>query len=65
VKAPVLVVHGTDDRVVPISHGRALASAGQGGDREVRWISGAGHELADHPEAGSSVAEFFARTLAT
>jgi len=63
VLAPVLIVHGMDDDVVPLDHAKALASAAQGGDREVHWIPGAGHDLSDDPSAGGRVADFFARTL--
>ena len=38
--APLLVVHGTDDRVAPFAMGRAIAEAGRG---ELIRIEGAGH----------------------
>ncbi|HJQ96921.1 MAG TPA: alpha/beta fold hydrolase [Candidatus Polarisedimenticolaceae bacterium] len=63
VEAPVLIVHGTEDRVVPIGHAHALASAPQAGEREVHWVPGGGHELADDPETGRRISEFFARTV--
>ena len=64
VRVPVLIVHGREDRVVPIAHAEALASAAQGGEREVHWIEGAGHDLSEDPTAGDRVSEFFGRTLA-
>jgi alpha-beta hydrolase superfamily lysophospholipase len=63
IEAPVLIVHGTDDRVVPIAHAQALASARQAGQREVHWVPGGGHELTDDPETGRRISRFFARTV--
>ena len=52
VACPVLIVHGTDDRVVPCAHGRALYAALQGRPHHVdyppRWLPGRGHN--DMPE---------------
>ena len=42
VHAPVLLVQGTADEVVPFSHGRALFAAASEPKRAV-WIEGAGH----------------------
>lgn len=63
VRVPVLIVHGTEDRVVPLAHAEALASAAQGGEREVHWVAGAGHDLSEDASAGDRVSEFFRRTL--
>lgn len=41
VTAPLLVVHGEDDRIAPIAMGRAVAAAGQA--REFLALEGAGH----------------------
>lgn len=46
VHCPVIVFHGTDDRLVPPDMGRQVAqavAAGQGGRTELVWIEGAGH----------------------
>ena len=43
VGAPVLVVHGDADDIVPIRYGRALFEAAQE-PKEAAWISGGGHE---------------------
>ncbi len=43
-QVPILVLHGTRDRVVPIAHGRALAAKG-GADVTFREIQGASHYL--------------------
>ncbi|MBW3534029.1 MAG: alpha/beta hydrolase [Gemmatimonadetes bacterium] len=42
VEAPVLVVHGTDDRVIPFSHGRRLHAAAREPKRFLP-VEGAGH----------------------
>jgi alpha/beta superfamily hydrolase len=46
---PVLIVHGTEDEVVPLVDARALADAA--GDVELRVLSGAGHRLRHDPRA--------------
>ena len=46
---PLLLVHGTDDDVVPVLDARALADCH--GDAELRVISGAGHNLRHDPRA--------------
>ena len=47
---PLLIVHGTEDDVVPIAEARALADAA-GGQAELRTITGAGHRLRHDPRA--------------
>ena len=48
VAAPVLVVHGLEDRVVPARFGKALFEAAVE-PKTARWLEGAGHnDLADH-----------------
>ncbi len=42
VHAPVLVMHGTTDAVIPISHGRRLYDAASN-PKQALWIEGAGH----------------------
>ena len=42
VRAPVLVVHGTEDEVIPFSHGRRLFEAAPEPKRRL-WVEGAGH----------------------
>jgi len=42
VRAPVLVIHGTDDEVIPASHGRSLYEAA-GQPKQALWIEGAHH----------------------
>ena len=43
VGAPVLIVHGDADKIVPIPYGRALFEAAQE-PKEAAWIQGGGHE---------------------
>jgi hypothetical protein len=47
-KAPVLIVHGTEDRVVPIDHGEALFEVAPEPKRLVRLQGGAHTDLFDH-----------------
>ncbi len=42
VRCPVLVIHGTDDEVIPIWHGRKLYNAAPGPKRHL-WIEGGKH----------------------
>jgi len=46
---PLLVLHGSDDDVVPVFDARVLADAH--GDAELRIIDGAGHHLRHDPRA--------------
>ena len=66
VHAPVLVVHGTDDEVIPVSHGRRLYEAA-GQPKQALWIDGAHHN--DVPLVGStrywSALTAFGRQVAT
>ena len=47
---PVLIVHGSDDEVVPLMDARALADAADG-EVELRVLTGAGHRLRHDPRA--------------
>ncbi|HEY7874157.1 MAG TPA: alpha/beta fold hydrolase [Actinomycetota bacterium] len=61
VRVPVLVVHGTEDDVVPVDHGQRL---GDLSDRaEVRIIEGAGHQLRQLPEVVDQVDEWLRARL--
>jgi pimeloyl-ACP methyl ester carboxylesterase len=58
VVAPTLVVHGTEDRIVPIDNGRALAELISGARLHV--ADDAAHMLAtDAPQADAEVSRFF------
>ena len=60
---PVLVIHGTDDRIVPVRHARRLAEAGP--TAELVELDGGDHNdmRTTHPEIDRLVIEFFRRTL--
>lgn len=53
IRAPVLVLHGTADTLVPVSHGVGLAGASQ--NATFITIPGAGHELAYLPAAQTTI----------
>ena len=42
VHAPILVIHGTDDEVIPLSHGRRLYEAARQ-PKQAFWVEGAHH----------------------
>lgn len=42
VKAPVLIIHGDKDKIIPISHGQALFSAARSPKVKL-WVKGGGH----------------------
>ena len=42
VRAPILVIHGTEDEVIPVSHGRRLYEAARE-PKQSLWIEGAHH----------------------
>lgn len=56
---PVVLVHGTADRIIPPGHARRLRQA-TGGRARLRLIEGAGHNsLIDHPEYRDFLHELF------
>lgn len=64
VRAPVLIIHGAADTIVPILHGRLLRDAAP--DRvELLEFSGGEHNSLQetHPEARRAVRDFFRRAL--
>jgi len=58
VEIPVLLLHGTSDRVVPVDNAARLAAASR--YATVELISGVGHELAYLPIAGRSTLAWLA-----
>ena len=60
---PILIIHGTDDRIVPARHGRRLADAGP--TAQLIEIDGGDHNdmRSSHPEVDDLVINFFRRTL--
>ncbi|MCW4462212.1 alpha/beta hydrolase [Sphingomonas sp. BT-65] len=59
VSAPVLVLHGTDDTLIPIRHGEQLAAASPNG--ALVRVRGAGHDLAYLPASQAKIVEWLAR----
>ena len=60
VKAPLLIIHGDADRVIPVEQGRALfAMANE--PKELVIVPGVGHEAIGAPEILAHVADFIRR----
>jgi len=58
---PVLILHGADDRIVPVGHGRRLAEAGPTATL-IEFPGGEHNTLQDtHPESVRLMHEFFTR----
>ena len=62
IKAPILMIHGTDDTLIPIAHGKRLAHAA-GENVEFRAIKGAGHNNLTAFGTPHQAIEFFAEKL--
>lgn len=62
VGAPVLIIHGEADGIVPICYGRALFGAARE-PKEAAWIRGGGHEDLAEFDLHSIVFDFLARRL--
>ena len=60
VSAPILILHGSNDRLIPISHAEALAGASGATLARLPF----GHELAWRPQAGIAAARWLQQTLA-
>lgn len=60
IAVPLLVIHGKDDRVVPVRFGIELFEAA-GGPKEIRLIEGAGHNDVFERGGDAVVLEFLAR----
>jgi pimeloyl-ACP methyl ester carboxylesterase len=59
IKTPTLVVHGSEDRLLPPSHGKAVAKAIKGARFEL--IRGMGHDIPD--AYAPRLADTFARHI--
>jgi len=57
---PILILHGTADSIIPISHGRRLAKAG-GASTELIELPGGDHNVLrqTHPEVDQMMIDFF------
>jgi len=62
VRAPVLVLHGEADRIVPFAFGRALYAAANP-PRTFLSLGAVGHEALFHPATWAKGADFIARQL--
>ena len=62
VDAPVLILHGDADTLIPHRHAELLAFGR--GDAELRIFPGYGHDLAWHDVAEQAVIDFMARQIA-
>jgi pimeloyl-ACP methyl ester carboxylesterase len=64
IKRPLLLLHGTADRIVPIEHSRRLAAAANGFATLIEFPGGEHNSLRDsHPQLESHVIEFCRRHL--
>lgn len=59
VSAPVLILHGTHDTLIPVGHGERLAAASARGS--LIRIDGAGHDLAYLPVSQARIAAWLAQ----
>jgi uncharacterized protein len=59
---PLLLMHGAEDRTVPVSDARALADAA-GGQADLRVIPGAGHRLRHDPRAVAALMGWMERQV--
>jgi pimeloyl-ACP methyl ester carboxylesterase len=65
IRVPVLIVHGDDDEVVPVTHAETVCAAVPEGLGTLVRVPGAGHnEILVSEEIGSLVGEFLAKHLA-
>jgi pimeloyl-ACP methyl ester carboxylesterase len=60
-RRPVLIVHGSDAEVVPVSHAYRLAR--RAGDAEVVILEGAAHHLRRHPQVVPLVVDWLPRVV--
>lgn len=59
VHAPILLLHGTADRLIPARHSMVLAAAG--GRATLGLVPGAGHDLVYTPKAQAMILDWLAR----
>ncbi|RME61110.1 MAG: alpha/beta fold hydrolase [Caldilineae bacterium] len=63
-EADILLIHGEQDKTIPLEQGRALAAAGRAGKVELWIVPGKGHsDCHTHPQFWEKVRSFLARTL--
>ncbi|MES2986904.1 MAG: alpha/beta hydrolase [Pseudomonadota bacterium] len=61
VTAPILILHGTVDTLIPVSHAKTLASATRHGTLQL--IEGVGHELAYQPAGQLPIVHWLAARM--
>lgn len=59
VRAPILLLHGTEDRMIDASHGQRLAGANS--RAALMLVPGTGHELAYLPQSQSAILTWLAK----
>jgi dipeptidyl aminopeptidase/acylaminoacyl peptidase len=64
IRAPILVAHGTEDRLVPLHHGQTLVTAATDAHRDVRASFLEGRDHYAFSEAQPEMIAFFRETLA-
>ena len=66
IRRPILILHGTADSIIPVSHGRRLAEA-SGGHAELIELAGGDHNSLrfTHPEADEMMIDFFHQHLSS
>jgi fermentation-respiration switch protein FrsA (DUF1100 family) len=63
VQAPILIVHGDADRLIPVAHGRRLYELANE-PKEIEIIEGGRHDVILEPEVWSREVAFFERVRA-
>jgi dipeptidyl aminopeptidase/acylaminoacyl peptidase len=60
IQAPLLIVHGTNDRVVPIAQGLEVLAASTSQQKNLVELPGLGHDIAGMPATRAAIASFIA-----
>jgi alpha-beta hydrolase superfamily lysophospholipase len=60
IQAPLLILHGTDDAVVPIAQGREVLAASTSQQKDLVELAGLGHDIVGAPAARAAIASFIA-----
>ena len=58
VQASLLILHGTDDKVIPIKHGQDVYSAAASSDKSIKIIKGASHHQLWSVEGQTAIYKF-------
>ena len=62
IKAPLLIIHGAADTLIPVEHGKALYAAASE-PKELMVVPGLGHEVLFDEATWEREANFFSRTI--